>query len=462
LAILHQPVAPGRYATAVFVRAKAAKTEGGETNLPLMVTSFEWSPPKRDGKEDLRPVVLDPGKDATAYETMASAPTVLKWTRTSRDFDFVHIAEFKDNDWKLEPTHVREIAAYLDTSTHHFLTFRRSQAKQPVWLRPSTFFSPYPLHVHRHLGLISSRFLKELGTPAEIFCRTSADAELKHDLVTPDGKLYLESEGPGGAPQHHIFKPQEQVVRVVEFETPAAILCPVTLHAGQEAFRTYRQAYFDLVSTGFKLGIQKDASNQDKRAGTLRLFFRFVGPAAHVRGFSKVKLSLLPARELDKSQPPPPPPTPFTLEVALGNNANVFAVGIELVLQLKPDGVTKYAARLLRSNGLYESASQGDVPFKVAEPTQQFEVAEPTKTNPGFFVSIADATGAGPGEFWTDVSLLHSPRSLTTSPLEFGWLFSAAGDGEPAALVAAPGLTAMVEAQARIVSVSPPIPIVEH
>jgi hypothetical protein len=111
---------------------------------------------------------------------------------------------------------------------------------------------------------------------------------------------------------------------------------------------------------------------------------------------------------------------------------------------------------------LYKSAGQGDVPFKVAEPTQQFQVAEPTKANPGFFVSIADATGAGAGEFWTDVSLLHSPRSLTASPLEFGWLFSAAADGEPAALVAAPGLTEMVEAQARIVSVSPPIPIVEH
>ena len=53
LAILHQPVAPRRYATAVFVRARAAKTEGGESNLPLLVTSFEWSPPKQDGKKIL-------------------------------------------------------------------------------------------------------------------------------------------------------------------------------------------------------------------------------------------------------------------------------------------------------------------------------------------------------------------------------------------------------------------------
>lgn len=447
LAILHQPVAPGRYATAVFVRARAAKTEGGESNLPLMVTSFEWSPPKQDGKEDLRPVLLEVDENATAYETMASAPTVVKWTRTSRDFDFVHIAELEDGDWKPKPTHVREIAAYLDASSHRFLTFRRSQAKQPIWLRPSISFSPYPLHVHRHLGLISSRFLKELGTPAEIFCRTSADAELRHDLVTPEGKLDLDG---------NIFKPQEQIVRVVEFETRAAILCPITLHANQEEFRTYHQAYFDLVSTGFKRGTQKNASNEDKPAGTLRLFFRFVGPAAHVRGFSKVKLSLLPARELDKSQPPPPPPTPFTLEIALGNEASVFAVGIELVLQIKPDRITRYAARLLRSNGLYKSAGQGDVN------AQQFQVAEPTKTSPGFFVSIIDAIGAGPGEFWTDVSLLHSPRSLNTNPFDFGWLFSAAGDGEPTALVAAPGLTRMVEAQARIVAVSPPIPIVSH
>ena len=45
LAILHQPVAPGRYSASVLMRTRAANTERGEVNTPLMLASFEWSPP---------------------------------------------------------------------------------------------------------------------------------------------------------------------------------------------------------------------------------------------------------------------------------------------------------------------------------------------------------------------------------------------------------------------------------
>ena len=99
--------------------------------------------------------------------------------------------------------------------------------------------------------------------------------------------------------------------------------------------------------------------------------------------------------------------------------------------------------------------------------TNSFPLVEATNASPGFFLSI-DGVKSGseefPGEFWSDVSLLHSPRSLAKgiSPLEFGWLFSPSGEGEPITHVAAAGLTNMVEAQARIVAVSPPIPIVSH
>lgn len=452
LSILHQPVAPGRYATAVFVRAKSAKTERGEANVPLIVAGFEWSPNKPGAGNDQPPLVkLVTGAGATACETMASAPTFLKWTKTSRDFDFVNIAQVdEDWNWKPRPTHAREIVADLDHTTHEFLTFRRNGASDPAWLLPSTFANPYPLHVHRHLGLITSRFLKELGSPAEIFCRTSADPELKHELVTPQGAL-RDSEG-------NIFKPQEQIVRVVEFESPAAILCATKTPAVLE---TYKQAYFDLVSTGFKLGRVKDpkTGNEKPPEGSLRLYFRFVGPPQHLWGFSKITLHLRPATELVDGKPSS---GPFVLEIELKNiepnkpkhTAPNFAVGIELVLQRDSDGKTKYRARLLRSNGLFGPATLGVVPDK------KFELVDAGKDNPGFFVSIAEATGAG--EFWTDISLLHSPQALPTHPLDFGWLFSASGEGEPAAHVTPAGLSSMVEAQARIVMVSPPIPIVTH
>ncbi|URK88095.1 hypothetical protein LP421_11365 [Rhizobium sp. RCAM05350] len=79
--------------------------------------------------------------------------------------------------------------------------------------------------------------------------------------------------------------------------------------------------------------------------------------------------------------------------------------------------------------------------------------------NPGFFLDIEANGSAGAGEFWADVSLLHSTGPAFTSNLDFNWLFSLAGGSEPALDVSPAGLTQMVEAQARIISVSPPIPI---
>jgi hypothetical protein len=89
-----------------------------------------------------------------------------------------------------------------------------------------------------------------------------------------------------------------------------------------------------------------------------------------------------------------------------------------------------------------------------------FKIEAPDHANPGFFVT-ADAKG-GTGEFWTDVSLLHSPSEDLAGIFEFSWLFSSAGGAEPAAGVVPAALHKMVEAQARIISISPPIPIVEH
>ncbi len=48
LAILHQPVAPGRYATSIFVQPQmAADASRGRGNGPLLLCNFEWSPPKQ-------------------------------------------------------------------------------------------------------------------------------------------------------------------------------------------------------------------------------------------------------------------------------------------------------------------------------------------------------------------------------------------------------------------------------
>ena len=331
LSVLHQEVAAARYSMSVFVRTGSANTERGEINTPLLIAGFEWSSPKEkavkggDGKTDKPPSVRLEVTSARVFQTMASGPTFLRWTKTGRDFDFVHLAELANNEWKTGPVHVRELAAKLDHDTHEFLTFQRtgSPPDSKVWLCASTFANPFPIHVHRHLGVITSRFLKELGTPAEIFCRTSAwsgrwssaepaDAATKYQLVTPEGSLRLKDG--------KIFKPQEEAVRVVEFETPAAILCA----DGPQVPQTYKQAYFDLRSTGFKFGDQR---------GTGQLHFRFVGSPAHIAKFTEVQLNFWLNEESKKTNS-------FRLPIKFANTPARFTVGLRLALKQDAERTT--------------------------------------------------------------------------------------------------------------------------
>ncbi|WP_141688619.1 hypothetical protein [Bradyrhizobium paxllaeri] len=439
LSALHQQVAPARHALSIFVRTGSAKTERGEINTPLLVAGFEWSSPQEkkvteDGggtKEEARPpsVWLE-ATSASAFQTMASGSTFLRWTKTGRDFDFVHVAELGNNEWKTGPVHVRELTARLNHDNHEFLTFHRTGSpadSKAVWLCSSTFANPAPIHVHRHVGLISSRFLKELGTPVEVFCRTSADADAAYQLVTMEGNLRL-SDG-------KIFKPQEEVVRIVEFETPAAILCA----EGPQVPQTYKQAYFDLLSTGFRF---------EQNIGTAQLHFRFVGPPAQTAKFTEIRLNFWRNRSNE--------PNPFRLPVKFNNLPSKFAVGLRLAFK-GAGSVRTYDLQIIYSDGTL-AGSTG----QFAEP-DQFPLVAAGNATPGFFVSI-DGVKGGSSEFWADISVLHSPRVLKPgiSPLEFGWLFSPSGNGEPTDHVAAAGLTSMVEAQARIVAVSPPVPIISH
>ena len=436
---LHQQVAPARHALSIFVRTGSAKTERGEINTPQVVAGFEWSSPKEKKvkddaggpKEEPRPpsVRLE-ATSASAFQTMASGSTFLRWTKTGRDFDFVHVAELGNNEWKTGPVHVRELTAKLNHDNHEFLTFHRTGSpadSKAVWLCSSTFANPAPIHVHRHVGLISSRFLKELGTPVEVFCRTSAGADAAYQLVTMEGNLRL-SDG-------KIFKPQEEVVRIVEFETPAAILCA----EGPQVPQTYKHAYFDLLSTGFKF---------EQNIGTVQLHFRFVGPSAQIAKFTEIRLNFWRNRSGELN--------PFRLPVKFNNLPSKCAVGLRLAFKGSETART-YDLQIIYSDGTLATSSG-----QFAE-ADQFPLVAATNAAPGFFVSI-DGTKGGSSEFWSDVSILHSPRALKPgiSPLEFGWLFSPSGHGEPTDSVSAAGLTNMVETQARVIAVSPPVPIISH
>jgi hypothetical protein len=188
---------------------------------------------------------------------------------------------------------------------------------------------------------------------------------------------------------------------------------------------TYKTAYFDLVSTGF----------QTNAGGALRFFFRFAGSPIHLRKFTTLIVTVW---ILDASVKKP---TPLDWPVDLTKAPKgLFALGVELLV-----GATKTTASLLLSDG------------SMSPPQSLTELAvdKVDNTKAGLIISIA-AEGTT-SEFWANVSLLHS--SVAAGSFDFSWLFSQPGGPDGAAEVKPQALTRMVEAQARIVSVSPPIPI---
>jgi hypothetical protein len=424
LAILHQPVAPGRYSASVFVTENSANTERGEINAPLMLASFEWSPPVKDAEGRPKPTSATIRADnMSAYATLASAPTFVRWTRTGRDFDFLHLPAIeKDGNgtesWKAHRRNVRELVAALDPKDGH-LSFSLNGVEEAAWLCPSTFDNPFPIHVHRHLAVITSYFLKELGRPAELFARTALARDKKVILIAPDGSTVDAGKNP----------PRDHAARVVEFETPAQILCDRNVNASLK----YKEAFFDLLSTGF------DGDNPAR----IHLYFRIVGPPAHQRLLGGLRVNLRPAVLGDKLVPKP-------IALKWTNQPQSFVVGIHLTLQQRGKASeslpTTVEARLLRSDGRMDLVTdQLPAPVRI--------------TDLGLFASIEATMPAG-HECWTDISLLHSTGEIAGARLDFDWLFSPAAGEEPAISVSPASLNMMSEAQARVVAVSLPIPII--
>ncbi|TIM05518.1 hypothetical protein [Mesorhizobium sp.] len=416
LALLHQPIAPGRNSMSIFAYPSSTNVARGDGAQPFMLASFEWSMPVAEvdeggegggGKADqppLPPAMLRiSGRRITARETMASATTSLQWTQISRDFDYVAIAG------EQEPRLARNFMARLMGDT---LAFDLIKGRTDVTLRASTLNNPYPSHVHRHIAFITSRYMRELGRPVEQFCR----------------------KGLGGGPTSTLFgmkKEPEQAVRVVEFETPASILCAADLTAPE----TYKRAYFDLVSTGYK------------ENNILLLTIRFAGSQAHLSQFTSVTVTLdLPGAKS------------ASIAIALKQSKTAWPVGARILL--RPSG----------GEIACEAWTVGSDGKETPEPTKTIDEALNAPWRyPGFSLRLdAKAQGGVTPEFWTDVSLLHWAGSGDTAvaanlaiDFNFDWLFGQeGGSGEPALQVGPARLAGMVEAQARIISVSPPIRIV--
>ncbi|KQS96699.1 hypothetical protein [Rhizobium sp. Leaf386] len=420
LSLLHQPVAPGRYSTSVFVNLAQNKDEvkRGRGNAPLLICNFEWGPPTGTTEDKVAEtkgpatVRLKAG-NANARLTMASAATFLAWTRMGRNFDIAYSPDFTLSAETPRELLTRKLQGIVsDDAT---LTLAQSGSGE-TWLCASTFQKPYPLHVQRHLAVLTTGYLREPGRPLEQYSRSALCVGRQSSRLSGTGD-------------------REDCLRLVEFETPSSILCSHEVVAPE----TYRKAYFDLVATGFR---------QTSGPASARLFFRFAGTGEHLRKFTTLKIMLAYGTgNADGAL------TQHAVAVSLGNTKEAFATAVELFVERQDENAKlSYRSAVVMSDGEMVSASY-------PAPGDEHGLLGADNHNPGFFVSLTAEGKAGAGEFWTDVSLLHAARPTFDGRFDFGWLFSNAGGAEPALDVAPAGLNAMVEAQARIIAVSPPIPI---
>ncbi|MER9410648.1 hypothetical protein [Mesorhizobium sp. M0589] len=407
--ILHQQITAGNFLVSLLVQPESSRTDGGETNVPVTLCSFEWSLPRETNHApsdvaDRAPVQLELeafGHKITVWETMASGPTPVRWTQINRNFDYLNVLGRDTDDTRPGATPLRADLLKAKISANESVEFSTSGNEKSARLCASTTGNPYPVHVHRHLAMISSSFFKELGRPVEKFRRAALS-------VGPMARFT------------EMLKTSENALRVIEFETPAAIVCAKNVAAPP----MYKSAYFDLISSGYA----KDEA--------LLLSLRFVGSTDHLSSFAGLGLRL--------SQP------------------GLDETTISHTIDTRRSPVSLYA--LVRG---------GQVQSWIVYDTGESVAAKPVLSTlrldlsvPGFFLDVV--TPDESPEFWADVSLLHgaiatsADNAGTAIGFDFNWLFSPEAAGEPASLVLPRALTEMVEAQARIVSVSPPIPIVAN
>lgn len=403
-ALLHQPLEEGRAALSVFVT-------GDGSAAPLLLTSIEWT----GGGRPIASLVFTRskyGKDAAkpiphalaAYPVSASPPTVTAWTRTGRNSDWVHVAlPGKD----LVPVRVDEVRIAQIKEAAGFV-FKNSTSE--CWVRPALSTYASPLYVHRHLALLATHEAEGMGHAFELLDEAS---------------LIMGMDAPIAGSQ------KRRRGRIVEFEVPAR-----PLGAGS-ILKEFKSAIFDLRAV-----VRKELVPR-----ALAFWVRPLGSAGNLgQGWTLSLVVSLP----DK--------TTFTLVFRAPDNlpaGGIKITSLMFLLDWAPGGSVR--ALIVDSDGKQRQLPvqlSGSIPAvtldKIETITLQ-DVAVSSKSHP-----VLD-------EWWADVSMLTLPGMPAPDrpiPFSFKWLFSGSGQA-PAVAVSSEAMRAAVEVEARIVCVSPPVPVTD-
>jgi hypothetical protein len=245
LAILHLPLEEGRASLTLFAllggtsntltKGELANVATGDSNLPHVLASFEWTIP--DGSSNL---VFGP--TFACYPTSASPTTQMNWTRTGRSFDFVDAYDQVSNHYRMN---VATLDAMPSPGNTGALNFVERSADNILHL----YFKleDNPLYVHRHLVAISTVKAHGIGRAVEIY-HTAARILGKNVPIDPAGKY---------------------AIRIVSFEVPAR---PVVMNF--DGLREMSSAMFDVDA------ILGDKYTDSARPRGLNFTFRPLGDSS--------------------------------------------------------------------------------------------------------------------------------------------------------------------------------------
>lgn len=413
LAFLHSPLEKGRASLSVFALPSASTGDSavlaGAGNRPLMMGGIEWQVAK--GATNLK---LG-GSVPPVRLTSASPTTLMNWTRTGKNFDIWHTNNSS-------PIDVADVVAQRSSTACKFVHLTDQKA---LIFAPERSRYPNPLHVHRHHAVIATGQAQGIGRPVEIF---------KQVFRSFGGPLPVLEDS--------------QAVRLVEFETPARPFAWLPAVPSSATLSQYASVSFDLFSL---LGDGRPVSAAVAAAAGgdaptfppgFNLYIRVLGGDTANKTLTEWTLEATFNMKDGRSQS-------TTLKITNPTPAKLVR---GLLLKVVMDTSTAFSCQAVYDNGETPSApvaAQQAISVDLGKVLSVKLSSVGTKTN-----------GAPLAELWTDVSILTLPDK-SGDDFTFDWFFTGGKEQSPADAVTATALLDLVEAQARIISVSPSIPIVE-
>jgi hypothetical protein len=226
---------------------------------------------------------------------------------------------------------------------------------------------------------------------------------------------------------------------LIEFETPAAIVGYLPAVGGNPANQRlpadYHANYFDFRAIGFR---------GDNLSFRLSFFMRLVAGSATKAGVKTITLTVRADNDEVAAA------IPLAIE-SKTKDREVF--GVYLDMEFKSAGPTACFGRMLYGDGsLSDPVALNAAALKLAPKTQ------------GLVIKLTGLSVNGSEhEGWLEISMLASLTQGDAGPdptthFAFDWFFTGE-DQPPEAAISESGLRSMVEAQARLICMSPPIPI---